>query len=72
MDYGMTTVTIPLFTDEIDKIKEILEKFPEATMVTLTRDTGNGIGYTLTAAVPYSHDDMTGTFTTEITGVDSW
>ena len=72
MDYGMTTVTIPLFTDEIDKLREILEKFPEATMVTLTRDTGNGIGYRLTAAVPFSQDDLTGTFTTEITGVDSW
>jgi hypothetical protein len=68
----MTTVTIPLFTDEIDKIKQILDKFPEATMVTLTRETGSGIGYTLTAAIPYSQDDLDGTFTTEITGVDSW
>jgi hypothetical protein len=72
MDYGMTSVTIPLYTDEIDKLKEILQKFPEATMVTLTRDTGSGIGYTLTAAVPFSQDDLNGTFTTEITGVDSW
>jgi hypothetical protein len=72
MDYGMTSVTIPLYTDEIDKLKEILQKFPEATMVTLTRDTGSGIGYTLTAAVPFSQDDLTGTFTTEITGVDTW
>jgi len=68
----MTTVTIPLFTEEIDRLKQILEKFPEATIVTLTRDTGNGIGYTLTAAIPYSQDDLQGTFTTEITGVDSW
>lgn len=68
----MSTVTIPLFTDEIQKLQEILEKFPEATMVTLTRDTGSGIGYTLTAAIPYSHDDVTGEFTTEITGVDNW
>jgi len=68
----MTSVTIPLYTDEIDKLKEILQKFPEATMVTLTRDTGSGIGYTLTAAVPFSQDDLNGTFTTEITGVDSW
>jgi hypothetical protein len=68
----MSTVTIPLFTDEIQKLQEILEKFPEATMVTLTRDTGSGIGYTLTATIPYSHDDLTGEFTTEITGVDNW
>ena len=68
----MSTVTIPLFTDEIQKLQEILEKFPEATMVTLTRNTGSGIGYTLTAAIPYSHDDVTGEFTTEITGVDNW
>ena len=68
----MSTVTIPIFTDEIQKLQEILEKFPEATMVTLTRDTGSGIGYTLTAAIPYSHDDVTGEFTTEITGVDNW
>jgi len=68
----MTTVTIPLFTTEIDKIKGILDKFPEATMVTLTRNTGSGIGYTLTAAIPYSQDDLDGTFTTEITGVADW
>lgn len=68
----MTKVSLPLFTDELDKIVELMEKFPGAVMVTITRDTGSGIGYTVEAAIPYDHDGVKGEFKTEITGVDNW
>jgi hypothetical protein len=68
----MTKISMPLFTDELDKIVELMEKFPGAVMVTITRDTGSGIGYTVEAAIPYEHDGVKGEFKTEITGVDNW
>ena len=63
----MSRVTFTLHDDELVKIIEFMKEYP-ATMVTLVRDTGSGIGYILEAIV----DQGDVKIVKEITGVDSW
>ena len=63
----MSKVTFTLHDDELLKIAEFMKDYP-ATMVTLIRDTGSGIGYILEAMV----DQGDVKIVKEITGVEDW
>lgn len=59
-------------SEELEDIAHVLSKFEGATYIELTRDSGSGIGYTLTASIPTVVNDQHGTFVTEITNVSNW
>lgn len=63
---------IIITAEELEDISFILSKFEGATYVELTRDSGSGIGYTLTASIPTVVNEQNGTFVTEITNVSNW
>jgi hypothetical protein len=68
----MTTDKIILNRNDLAKIQQLLEKFPETDFFSLTQESGSGIGSVLTMSFDYSVDDIRGTFTTEINGVEDW
>jgi hypothetical protein len=68
----MTTDKIILNRNDLSKIQQLLEKFPETDFFSLTQESGSGIGSVLTMSFDYSVDDIRGTFTTEINGVEDW
>jgi hypothetical protein len=68
----MTTDKIILNRNDISKIQKLLEKFPDTDFFSLTQESGSGIGSVLTMSFDYSVDDIRGTFTTEINGVEDW
>ena len=68
----MTTDKIILNKNDLAKIQQLLEKFPETDFFSLTQESGSGIGSVLTMSFDYSVDDIRGTFTTEINGVEDW
>jgi hypothetical protein len=68
----MTTDKIILNKNDILKIQQLLEKFPETDFFSLTQESGSGIGSVLTMSFDYSVDTIKGTFTTEINGVEDW
>ena len=68
----MTTDKITLHKDDLAKIQQLLEKFPDTDFFSLVQESGSGIGSVLTMSFDYSVDDIKGTFTTEINGVEDW
>ena len=68
----MTTDKITLHKDDIVKIQQLLKKFPDTDFFSLIQESGSGIGSVLTMSFDYSVDDIKGTFTTEINGVEDW
>jgi hypothetical protein len=68
----MTTDKITLNRNDISKIQNLLEKFPDVDFFSLTQESGSGIGCVLTMSFDHSVDNIKGTFTTEINGVEDW
>jgi hypothetical protein len=68
----MTTDKIILNRNDLAKIQQLLAKFPETDFFSLVQESGSGIGSVLTMSFDYSVDDIKGTFTTEINGVEDW
>jgi hypothetical protein len=68
----MMTDKIILNRNDLAKIQQLLEKFPDTDFFSLTQESGSGIGSVLTMSFDYSVDDIRGTFTTEINGVEDW
>jgi hypothetical protein len=68
----MTTDKIILNRNDLAKIQQLLEKFPDTDFFSLVQESGSGIGSVLTISFNYSVDDIRGTFTTEINGVEDW
>ena len=68
----MTTDKIILNRNDLAKIQQLLEKFPDIDFFSLVQESGSGIGSVLTMSFDYSVDDIRGTFTTEINGVEDW
>jgi hypothetical protein len=68
----MTTDKIFLNRSDISKIQHLLEKFPDTDFFSLIQESGSGIGSVLTMSFDYSANDIKGTFTTEINGVEDW
>lgn len=68
----MKTDKIILNRNDLSKIQNFLEKFPDTDFFSLIQESGSGIGSVLTMSFDYSVDDIKGTFTTEINGVEDW
>jgi len=61
-----------LCRDEVVKILETMDKFPEATSFELLQDSGSGIGSVISLIVHTTINGLDGEFKTEISGVENW
>ena len=61
-----------IMRDELKKIVEVLEKFPDAAYIEIEKDSSSGIGFYLKTAVPLDIDGTTGMFTMDLTDVSNW
>jgi hypothetical protein len=61
-----------LCREEVQKILETMDKFPEATSFELLQDAGNGIGNVTSLIVHTTINGLDGEFKTEISGVENW
>lgn len=60
-----------ILPEEVEKILEIMKKFPDATFK-LVEEGGSGIG-TITSLIVYTEvNGLDGEFKIEISGVESW
>ena len=66
------TQRIMIMRDELKKIVEVLEKFPDAAYIEIEKDSSSGIGFSLKTAVPLNIDGTAGMFTMDITDVSNW
>ena len=58
--------------EEVLKILEVMEKFPEAGCFELTQDSNSGIGSITTLTVFTEINGYEGKFTIEISGIENW
>ena len=61
-----------LCRDEVVKILDTMDKFPEATSFELLQDGHSGIGSVTSLIVHTKINGLDGTFKTEISGVENW
>jgi hypothetical protein len=61
-----------LCKDEVLKILEVMDKFPDANTFQLEQDASSGIGSITTLSVFTSINGVEGEFKTEISGVENW
>jgi len=61
-----------LHRKDIEKIKEVLEKFPEAETFELTYENSSGIGAIVTMIFNHEVNGVRGSFEIEIAGVEDW
>jgi hypothetical protein len=61
-----------LHKEELKKMLEVLEKFPDVTAFEIEQEGGNGIGNILTMTFAQEINGQRGSFTTEISGVENW
>lgn len=57
---------------DIEKILEIMNKFPKETTYCLESDSSSGIGSTMTLTLKTTIEGLEGQFTVEISGVEDW
>jgi hypothetical protein len=61
-----------LCRDEVVKILEAMDKFPEATSFELLQDSHSGIGSVTSLTVQTVVNGLDGEFKVEISGVETW
>jgi hypothetical protein len=61
-----------ILIEEVEKILEVMKKFPDAASFFLESDSTSGIGSTVTLTVRTQVNGFDGTFKTEISGVENW
>ena len=61
-----------LCREEVVKILETMDKFPEASSFELNQDGHSGIGNVITLVVHTTINGLAGEFKTEISGVENW
>ena len=57
---------------DVEKILEVMNKFPDARSFALEQDSSSGIGSITTLTVRTQVNGFDGEFKTEISGVDNW
>lgn len=57
---------------DIEKILEVMNKFPKDTTYLLESDSSSGIGSTMTLTLQTTIEGLAGEFTVEIGGVEDW
>lgn len=58
--------------EEIQKISDILSKFPDVSTFQLHQDNGSGIGSVTELVFNHTVNGYTGEFCIEISGVENW
>jgi hypothetical protein len=61
-----------LCKDEVIKILEAMDKFPEASVFELLQDNSSGIGSVTSLIVRTNVNGLDGEFKTEISGIENW
>ena len=61
-----------LHREDLKRMLEILEKFPEVEVVNVDSDTSSGIGAHTTMKLETQIDGVSGTFEIVISSVESW
>jgi len=61
-----------LHRKDIEKIKNVLERFPDVEVFELNADTSSGIGTIVTMTFAQEVNGMRGSFDVEISGVEAW
>lgn len=61
-----------LCRDEVQKILDTMDKFPEATRFNLLQDNSSGIGSVTSLVVSTKVNELDGEFKIEISGVENW
>ena len=61
-----------LHRKDIEKIKNILERFPDVEVFELNADKSSGIGTIVTMTFAQEVNGMRGSFDVEISGVECW
>jgi len=58
--------------NDITKIQEILNKFPEVEYFEINQETGSGIGSVTTMTFTHEVNGYVGQFEIELSGVEDW
>lgn len=58
--------------EDVEKILEVMKKFPDASSFFLQSDSTSGIGSVMTITVRTQINGLDGEFKTEISGVEDW
>lgn len=61
-----------LHRKDIEKIVEVLEKFPDLHTFELVHDNSSGIGSYVAIRFDHNVNDVKGTFEVEVSGVEDW
>jgi len=61
-----------LCKEEVIKILEAMDKFPEASVFELLQDSSSGIGSVTSLIVRTNVNGLDGEFKTEISGIENW
>lgn len=61
-----------LHRKDIEKIQEVLDKFPEVETFEIESDHSSGIGAYITMMFNHEVNSMRGSFTVEISSVEDW
>ena len=61
-----------LCKEEVQKILDIMNQFPDATAFELLQDSSSGIGSVTELVVHTTVNGLAGEFKTEISGVENW
>ena len=57
---------------DVEKILDVMNKFPKDTTYCLESDSSSGIGSTITLTLKTTVEGLAGEFTIEISGVEDW
>jgi hypothetical protein len=57
---------------DVEKILEVMNKFPDAESFALAQESSSGIGSITTLTVHTQVNELDGDFTIEISGVENW
>jgi len=68
----MKEVNMYILIEEVEKILEVMKKFPDADNFYLESDSSSGIGTTTTLTVSTTVEGLDGKFTVEISGAENW
>jgi hypothetical protein len=61
-----------LHRKDIDKVKEILDKFPDVEVFEIEQDSSSGIGSIVSITFSQEVNGIRGSFEIEISGVENW
>lgn len=70
--YDLLEIDMYLCRDEVVKILETMDKFPEAESFELLQDNSSGIGSVTSLIVRTNVNGLDGEFKTEISGIENW